>query len=98
MGRAWAATAAGRTRPAGRGGVPLTQRTLSWLPRQPRGPRIVRTRREPNPSYRPHNQSGRARAVWTDPTGGRHQKLLPGTYDSSESRTAFAQLQLELES
>jgi integrase len=27
----------------------------------------------------------------------RHQKLLPGRYDSPESRTAFARLQLELE-
>ena len=49
------------------------------------------------PSYLPHKQSGRARAVWTDQTGTRQQRLLPGAYDSPESRTAFARLQLELE-
>ena len=53
-------------------------------------------RRNPTPSYLLHKQSGRARAVWTDATGIRHQKLLPGEYDSPESRTAFARLQLEL--
>ena len=54
-------------------------------------------RRNPTPSYLLHKQSGRARAVWTDATGIRQQRLLPGAYDSSESRTAFARLQLELE-
>jgi integrase len=58
----------------------------------------VPPRRRPTPSYLPHNQSGRARAVWTDTNGIRHQKLLPGPFDSPESRTAFARLQLELES
>jgi hypothetical protein len=58
----------------------------------------VSTQRKPTPSYLPHKQSGRARAVWTDRFGERHQKLLPGTYDSPESRTAFARLQLELAS
>lgn len=53
--------------------------------------------RKPTPSYLPHNQSGRGRAVWTDPAGVRHQQLLPGPFDSPESRTAFARLQLELE-
>lgn len=53
--------------------------------------------RKPTPSYLPHRQSGRARAVWTDRLGVRHQKLLPGLYDSAESRTAFAALQLMLE-
>lgn len=54
-------------------------------------------RRNPTPSYLLHRQSGRARAVWTDTTGTRQQKLLPGLFDSTESRTAFARLQLELE-
>jgi hypothetical protein len=44
----------------------------------------------------PHKQSGRARAVWTDATGTRHQKLLPGPYESPESRDAFGKLQLDL--
>lgn len=48
------------------------------------------------PSYLLHPQSGRARAVWTDTAGTRHFRLLPGRFESSESRTAFAQLQLEL--
>ena len=53
-------------------------------------------RRNPTPSYLHHKQSGRARAVWTDHTGARQQKLLPGPFESAESRTAFAVLQLEL--
>jgi integrase len=57
----------------------------------------VSKRRNPTPSYLQHKQSGRARAVWTDVSGIRQQKLLPGAYDSAESRTAFARLQLELE-
>jgi integrase len=54
-------------------------------------------RRKPTPSYLPHNQSGRARAVWTDQTGTLHFRMLPGAYDSPESRSAFGRLQLELE-
>ena len=49
------------------------------------------------PSYLRHSQSGRARAVWTDRLGNRHDRLLPGPFDSPESRTAFAKLLLELE-
>jgi integrase len=49
------------------------------------------------PSYLPHSQSGRARAVWTDTAGTRRFKLLPGAYDSKESRTAYAKLLLELD-
>jgi hypothetical protein len=49
------------------------------------------------PSYLPHKQSGRARAVWTDPVGVRRFRLLPGAFDSQESRTAFAALLLELD-
>ena len=50
------------------------------------------------PSYLLHKQSGRARAVWTDPAGTRQFRLLPGLFDNAESRTAFARLQLELAS
>ena len=50
------------------------------------------------PSYLPHKQSGKARAVWTDTLGIRHFKMLPGSFDSPESKTAFARLQLELTS
>ncbi|MFO0802834.1 MAG: tyrosine-type recombinase/integrase [Gemmataceae bacterium] len=50
------------------------------------------------PSYIPHSQTGRARAIWTDLLGIRRERLLPGQFDSQESRTAFAQLQLELSS
>lgn len=55
------------------------------------------SRRNPTPSYLLHRQSGRARAVWTDTTGKRQQRLLNGPFDSQESRTAFATLLLELE-
>ena len=54
--------------------------------------------RKSTPSYLPHTQSGRGRAIWYDRSGNRRQKLLPGPFDSQESRTAFARLQLELES
>ena len=53
-------------------------------------------RRNPTPSYLPHKTSGRARAVWTDPAGGRHDRLLPGRFGSPASREAFARLSLEL--
>ncbi len=54
------------------------------------------TRRSPVPSYVPHKQSGRARAVWTDTNGVRQDKLLPGLHNSPESLQAFARLQMEL--
>src|SRR5262249_48967765 len=54
-------------------------------------------RRKSIPSYLPHQQSGRARAVWTDPTGTRRFRMLPGPFDSDESRAAFAALLLELQ-
>ena len=47
-------------------------------------------------SYVPHKQSGRGRAVWYDATGTRQQKLLPGLFNSPESLTAKARLELEL--
>ena len=49
------------------------------------------------PTYCLHTQSGRGRAVWTDAGGVRNFKLLPGPFESSESRTAFATLLLEQE-
>lgn len=49
------------------------------------------------PSYLLYSQSGRARAVWTDLVGTRKFKLLPGAYDSKESRAAYAKLLLELD-
>jgi integrase len=52
--------------------------------------------RQSIPSYLEHKQSGKARAVWTDQTGNRQFRLLPGAYNSQESRSAFARLQLEL--
>jgi integrase len=54
-------------------------------------------RRKSIPSYLHHTQSGKARAVWTDPTGTRQFRMLPGAFDSPESRAAFAALLLELQ-
>ena len=53
--------------------------------------------RNPIPSYLLHNQTGRARAVWTDSTGQRRHQMLEGAYNSPESRSAFAALLLELQ-
>ena len=53
-------------------------------------------RRKLTPSYLEHKQSGKGRAVWTDSAGTRQQKLLPGPFDSPESRAAHARLALEL--
>jgi integrase len=47
------------------------------------------------PSYLKHKQSGRARAVWTDQAGVRHNKLLPGEHDSAESKAAYVKLVAE---
>ena len=56
------------------------------------------SRRKSIPSYLPHDKHAtRARAVWTDSTGTRRFKILPGAFDSDESRTAFARLMLELQ-
>jgi integrase len=57
----------------------------------------MHARRKSIPSYLPHKQSGRARAVWTDQTGTRQFRLLPGPFDSPESRAAYRTLLLELE-
>jgi integrase len=48
------------------------------------------------PAYIFHKQSGRGRLVWTDRTGTRQQKLLPGPFNSPESLAAKARLELEL--
>ena len=47
-------------------------------------------------SYILHKQSGRGRLVWSDALGVRHEKLLPGKFNSPESLTAKARLELEL--
>jgi integrase len=49
------------------------------------------------PTYSAHPQTGRARAIWTDQTGVRHFRTLPGAFNSPESRAAFATLLLEQE-
>lgn len=49
------------------------------------------------PRYLPHS-SGQGRCLWTDPTGKRRERLLPGAFESPESVQAFARLQLELSS
>lgn len=54
-------------------------------------------RRKSIPSYLLHTQTGRARAVWTDATGVRQFRMLPGRFDSKESKKAFRKLLLELE-
>jgi integrase len=48
------------------------------------------------PSYLEHKKSGKGRLVWTDTLGIRHEKLLPGLYQSQESLAAKARLELEL--
>ena len=53
-------------------------------------------KRNPTPSYTPHRASGRARAMWTDRLGVRHERLLPGALDSKESLAAHARLCLEV--
>ena len=53
-------------------------------------------RRKSFPSYVLHRKSGRARATWTDIFGVPQQRLLPGLYESPESRNAFARLVNEL--
>lgn len=49
-----------------------------------------KSRRNATPSYLEHKASGRARAVWTGADGIRHDKLLPGDFNSAESLHAFA--------
>jgi integrase len=48
------------------------------------------------PSYLRH-PSGRARVAWTDSAGVRRFKLLPGEYDSPESKAAYRTFLAELE-
>lgn len=49
------------------------------------------------PRYLEHKQSGRARAVYYDKAGNYRDELLPGAFNSSESKKAFAKLLLEEE-
>ena len=69
---------------------------MEWFHSSRSGTASLSTRRKSTPSYLPCKQSGRARSVWTAALGIRQQKLLPGSFDSPESRTAFTKLQLEL--
>ncbi len=52
--------------------------------------------RKLTPRYLEHKKSGQGRLVWTDSAGIRHEKLLPGPFESSESLRAKARLELEL--
>ncbi|MFO0804157.1 MAG: hypothetical protein U0791_13670 [Gemmataceae bacterium] len=54
-------------------------------------------KRSPLPQHRTH-RGGIARAVWTDLDGKRHFRSLPGAYGSDESKKAFGQLVLQLQS
>ncbi len=53
-------------------------------------------KKNPIPSYLKHGQKDQARAVWTDPTGTRRFKLLPGKFNSKESREAYGRLVAEI--
>src|ERR1700722_18184216 len=72
-------------------------RTMSlWnVPRNSGGRPMSRPRKS-LPSYLEHKRSGKGRLVWTDTLGIRHEKLLPGLYQSSKSLAAKARLELEL--
>jgi hypothetical protein len=48
------------------------------------------------PSYLPHAR-GTARVAWTDATGTRRFKMLPGKYDSLQSRAAYGRFVAELD-
>src|SRR5687768_6969833 len=47
------------------------------------------------PRYLEHKQSGRGRAVYYDSAGNLRDVLLPGAYQSEESRAAFGRALLE---
>jgi len=49
------------------------------------------------PTYRLHRASGRARVAWTDAAGTRHDRTLPGLFNSVESKAAYRKIILELE-
>ena len=51
--------------------------------------------RKLKPRYLIHRQSGRGRAVWTNQSGQRCSRLLPGKFDSAESRAAFRAFEAE---
>ena len=48
------------------------------------------------PTYIPHKQTGRGRLQWYDALGIRHERLLPGPFNSLESLEAKARLELEI--
>lgn len=47
--------------------------------------------KNPLPSYLRHS-SGKARAVWTDAAGVRHDVQLPGPFGSDESKAEFERI------
>ena len=51
--------------------------------------------RKQKPRYLIHRQSGRGRAVWTNQSGQRCARLLPGKYNSAELRAAFRAFEAE---
>jgi integrase len=53
-------------------------------------------KKNPAPTYRLHQQTGRGRLLWTDAIGCRREKLLPGLFNSPESLAAKARLELEI--
>ncbi len=52
--------------------------------------------RKATPTYSLHKATGRGRATWCDLTGARQERLMPGGYDSPESKEAFGKLVVEL--
>jgi hypothetical protein len=56
----------------------------------------VARKRKLTPTYTLHKQSDHGRLTWTDLLGIRQEKLLPGAFNSPESLTAKARLELEL--
>jgi integrase len=68
------------------------ERVSQYAPRNPQHATTPETH-----TVLPRTQAIRkTRAVWTDSTGERQFRMLPGPFESVESRTAFAQLELEL--
>ena len=52
--------------------------------------------RKSTPTYALHKATGQGRATWCDLAGERQERLMPGLYDSPESKAAFGKLVLEL--
>jgi hypothetical protein len=52
--------------------------------------------KNPTPSCLLHRQSGRARVVWTAPDGKRREMILPGRFNSEESKAAYGKIVAEV--